>query len=73
MIKVEHSRSKCIGCGFCVDLAPVFWQMDFVDGKASLFGAQKKRNVFMLEAFDDDRDLLKASAGVCPVKCIKVH
>jgi len=72
MIKVKHLRDKCIGCGFCVDLAPVFWEMNFVDGKANLLGAQQQKDIFILDAFDDDKDLLMSSADVCPVKCIRI-
>jgi ferredoxin len=73
MISISHHRQKCIGCGYCEEVAPYRWKMDTIDGKANLIGAIKKRDFFNYQSTDEElEDNLKA-AELCPVKIIKVE
>lgn len=71
--KLLHIRSRCIGCAYCVEIAPDFWKMNEEDGKCDLIGGQEKRNAFELEVFSDDLPRIEKAIEICPTKCIKVE
>ena len=49
MIRISHHRVKCIGCNYCVEVAPSNWIMDKTDGKSTLLDAKEKRGfIFVL-------------------------
>ena len=73
MPTVIQRRHKCIGCNYCVEIAPEFWRMSRKDGKSVLLGAEDKRGNFVLKISDTDFDLHKKAADVCPVKIIDVR
>jgi len=73
MLKITQFRNKCIGCAYCEDIAPEFWKMNHDDGKADLISASGKNNVFSLDAFDEDLELILKTVQICPVKIIKVQ
>ena len=73
MPTVVQRRHKCIGCNYCVEIAPEFWRMSRKDGKSVLLGAEDKRGNFVLKISDTDFDLHKKAADVCPVKIIDVR
>jgi ferredoxin len=73
MPTVVQRRHKCIGCNYCVEIAPEFWRMSRKDGKSVLLGAEDKRGNFVLKIPDTDFDLHKKAADVCPVKIIDVR
>jgi ferredoxin len=73
MPTVVQRRFKCIGCNYCVEIAPEFWRMSRKDGKSVLLGAEDKRGNFVLKISDTDFDLHKKAADVCPVKIIDVR
>lgn len=71
MAKVIQEREKCIGCGTCVAVCPVFWQMGD-DGKSVLKDANDVgEGRFELEVGDVgcNRD----AAASCPVQIITVE
>jgi ferredoxin len=73
MPTVVQRRHKCIGCNYCVELAPEFWRMSRKDGKSVLLGAEDKRGNWVLKIPDKDFELHKKAVDVCPVKIIDVR
>ncbi|MFM2359508.1 MAG: hypothetical protein RLY16_1501 [Bacteroidota bacterium] len=71
MPKIIHYRSKCIGCGICMEMQPVLWRMSKRDGKATLLKATLKKHVHQLEVADYLHEQCKEVAAACPVKIIK--
>lgn len=73
MIKITQFRNKCIGCGYCEEIAPEYWKMNAVDGKVDLIGASGKNEMFSLDTFDEDLELILRTIEVCPTKVIRVQ
>lgn len=73
MIIITLQRAKCIGCNYCVELAPTQFQMSKKDGKAVLLHAVEKKGFYTLKLTDENilEATLKASAA-CPTKIISV-
>jgi ferredoxin len=72
MKRVIHYRKKCIGCAYCVEIAPAFWEMNASDGKCDLLGSKNQNQNSVLEIFEDDLDVNLRAADICPTNCIKV-
>ena len=70
---IIHHRKKCIGCHYCVDVAPVFFEMDETDGKATLIGGKEKKGIFTLKIINEMTDEAKQAVEVCPTKIIQVR
>ena len=73
MVVITLQRNKCIGCNYCVELAPKQFQMSKKDGKSVLLHSQNRKGFFTLKSnensiFDDCDNASKA----CPVKIIIV-
>ncbi len=73
MVIVTLQRQKCIGCNYCVELAPKQFQMSKKDGKSVLLHSKDKKGFFTLKSnentiFDECDNASKA----CPVKIISV-
>ena len=73
MIRITHYRKKCIGCGYCVEVAPYRWQMNKDDGKSDLITAKNKKGFYNVVVADDEYEDNKEAAELCPVKIIKVE
>ncbi len=73
MIRITHYRTKCIGCNYCVEVAPFRWVMDESDGKSCLADAKSKKNIFIAIVSDDEYNYNKEAAEICPVNIIKVE
>ncbi len=73
MVVITLQRAKCIGCNYCVELAPGQFQMSKKDGKAVLLHAKEKKGFYTLKSLDDSMldNSIKAKE-VCPVKIISV-
>ena len=73
MVVVTLQRKKCIGCNYCVELAPEQFQMSKKDGKSVLLRSQDKKGFHTIKSKDDliFEDCDKA-AKACPVKIISV-
>ena len=73
MVVITLQRNKCIGCNYCVELAPGQFQMSKKDGKAVLLHSKDKKGFFTVKSNDyiifDSCD--KASK-TCPVNIISV-
>lgn len=44
MVIVTLQRDKCIGCNYCVEMAPAQFQMSKKDGKSVLLHSTEKRD-----------------------------
>lgn len=73
MVVITLQRKKCIGCNYCVELAPKQFQMSKKDGKSVLLKALNKKGFYTLKSNEDiifeDCD---NAAKACPVKIISV-
>ncbi|NCO64783.1 MAG: ferredoxin [Flavobacteriales bacterium] len=73
MVVITLQRNKCIGCNYCVELAPKQFQMSKKDGKSVLLHAQDKKGFFTLKS--NENSILEAcenASKACPVKIISV-
>ena len=73
MIQIIYQRNKCIGCNYCIELAPNRWKMNKKDGKSVLLGSRNKKGFFIAEVNDAEYEANKASAKVCPVNIIRIN
>lgn len=73
MPTVIQRRHKCIGCNYCVELAPDFWRMSRRDGKSVLLGATEKKGNYVLKIAESEKDANQRAAEACPVKIIDVR
>ncbi|XOD67583.1 MAG: ferredoxin [Flavobacteriales bacterium Tduv] len=73
MLIVTLQRNKCIGCNYCLELAPEHFRMSKKDGKSVLLHATEKKGFFTLKT-PDDRTYGKCehASRSCPVKIISV-
>lgn len=73
MVVITLQRNKCIGCNYCVELAPNQFQMSKKDGKSVLLYSKDKKGFFTLKSSEEHifNDCDKA-AKACPVKIISV-
>ena len=73
MVVITLQRNKCIGCNYCVELAPLQFQMSKKDGKSVLLHGKEKKGFFTLKSpdtsiYENNMEAKKA----CPVKIISV-
>ena len=73
MIQIVYHRKKCIGCNYCIELAPERWAMNNKDGKSVLLGSRNKKGFFTAEVQDDECKVNNLIAKVCPVKIIHIN
>jgi len=73
MIRITHHRGKCIGCNYCVEVAPNTRSIDETDGKAILKEAKQKKEFFHLTTGNDEYNDNIEAKNLCPVKIIKVE
>ncbi|WP_412987562.1 ferredoxin [Pontimicrobium sp. IMCC45349] len=73
MVIITLQRNKCIGCNYCVEMAPGQFQMSKKDGKTVLLHSKDKKGFFTVKSNDDmifeDCD---NAAKACPVNIISV-
>ncbi len=73
MVIVTLQRDKCIGCNYCVEMAPGLFQMSKKDGKSVLLKSINAKGFYTLKSTDhtlvENGELaLKA----CPVNIITI-
>lgn len=73
MIRITHHREKCIGCNYCIEVAPSRWEMNKTDGKCNLLGASEKKGIYITITGNDEYDESIEAAQVCPINIIKVE
>lgn len=73
MVIITLQRKKCIGCNYCVELAPKQFQMSKKDGKSVLLHSSDKKGFHTLKSPDSTifENAVKAKEA-CPVKIISV-
>lgn len=73
MIIITLQRDKCIGCNYCVEVAPELFQMSKKDGKTVLLRSKDSKGFHTLKS-PNHAHLYPAEQAekVCPVKIIKV-
>jgi ferredoxin len=73
MVVITLQRKKCIGCNYCVELAPSQFQMSKKDGKSVLLHAREKKGFFTLKSPDEAIfEVCENAAKACPVNIISV-
>lgn len=73
MVIVTLQRNKCIGCNYCVELAPGQFQMSKKDGKSVLLRSSEKKGFHTLKSPDHTiYTECEEAARACPVKIISV-
>ncbi|MEH0154835.1 ferredoxin [Limibacter armeniacum] len=73
MVTIIQQRNKCIGCNYCVELAPERWRMSKKDGKSVLLGAVDKKGFWNVKVNEDELEANKRAAEACPVNIIQVR
>jgi ferredoxin len=71
MIAITLQRDKCIGCNYCVEIAPELFRMSKKDGKSVLLNAEDKKGFHTIRVNNQLDEKAKKCADVCPVKIIK--
>ena len=73
MVVITLQRNKCIGCNYCVELAPSQFQMSKKDGKTVLLHSNDKKGFFTLKSSNEFIfEACDNAAKACPVKIISV-
>jgi len=73
MVIITLQRAKCIGCNYCVELAPKQFQMSRKDGKAVLLHSEEKKGFFTIKSKDEHIfEASEKASKSCPVKIINV-
>jgi len=73
MVIITLQRNKCIGCNYCVELAPEQFQMSKKDGKTVLLHGKEKKGFFTLKSPDESiYENSNKAAKACPVNIIDV-
>lgn len=71
MTKIIHDKKKCIGCGACVSVCPIIFEMS-EDRLANLKNSKEINGFFELET-DNTIDCAKEAVDVCPINIIKIE
>ena len=72
LIQITQQRHKCIGCNYCVELAPERWRMFKKDGKSILLEARNKKGFHTVSVHEMQLVENQAAANACPVKIIQI-
>ena len=72
MISITQQRDKCIGCNYCVEVAPDRWRMSKKDGRSSLIDATERRGFWTVKVPDHEWEANEAASKLCPVKIIRL-
>ena len=70
---IIHQREKCIGCNYCVEIAPEQWRMSKKDGKSVLLGGVNKKGFWSVQISEVQVEVNEKAAFSCPVKIIQVR
>lgn len=73
MIIITLQREKCIGCNYCVEVAPGQFQMSKKDGKTVLLKAINNKGFHTVKTLDYTvLEGCEQAEKICPVHIIKV-
>jgi ferredoxin len=70
-MKIILERKKCIGCGSCASLCPVFWEMG-EDGKSNLKESTIDEKTGNQELEIEAIDCAQEASSACPVQIIHI-
>ncbi|WP_375324295.1 ferredoxin [Flagellimonas sp. GZD32] len=73
MVVVTLQRDKCIGCNYCVEMAPEQFAMSKKDGKSVLLHSKDKKGFYTIKSHDEGIfEPCEQASKACPVKIISV-
>ena len=73
MVIVTLQRDKCIGCNYCVEMAPAQFRMSKKDGKTVLIKSVNNKGFQTLKSPDHSIvENCELAEKACPVHIIKV-
>ena len=73
MVIVTLQRDKCIGCNYCVEMAPAQFQMSKKDGKTVLIKSTNNKGFHTLKSPDHTIvETCELAEKACPVHIISV-
>ena len=73
MVIVTLQRDKCIGCNYCVEMAPTHFQMSKKDGKSVLLKSVNTKGFYTLKSPNHAIiEVCEAAQKACPVNIISV-
>lgn len=72
MSKIILEREKCIGCGSCEAVCPLYFEL-IADGKAHIKGAEPENEQKTEELEVKKIDCATSAAEACPVQCIHIE
>lgn len=73
MVIVTLQRDKCIGCNYCVEVAPGQFQMSKKDGKSVLLKSTNNKGFFTLKSPDHTIVVnCELAIKACPVNIISI-
>lgn len=73
MLVITLQREKCIGCNYCVEVAPQQFQMSTKDGKTVLLKSKNNKGFHTLKTADSSLvEPCMLAQKICPVHIIKV-
>ena len=73
MVIVTLQRDKCIGCNYCVEMAPAQFQMSKKDGKSVLLKSTNTKGFHTLKSADYAiLETCELAEKACPVNIITV-
>jgi len=73
MVIVTLQRDKCIGCNYCVEMAPALFQMSKKDGKSVLIKSIDTKGFHTLKSPDHTIvEVCELAEKACPVHIISV-
>ncbi len=74
MVIITLQREKCIGCNYCVELAPAHFRMSKKDGKCVLLKSVNNKGFHTLKSPDHRiTEKCEPASKACPVKIISVR
>ena len=73
MIAITLQRDKCIGCNYCVEIAPELFRMSKKDGKSVLIKSINAKGFYTLKSSDHAIvENCELAVKACPVHIITV-
>jgi len=73
MVIVTLQRDKCIGCNYCVEMAPNQFQMSKKDGKSVLIKSVNAKGFYTLKSPDHTIvEQCQLAEKACPVHIITI-
>lgn len=73
MIVITLQRDKCIGCNYCVEVAPKQFQMSKKDGKTVLLKSDNNKGFHTIKSLDYTiLESCEQAEKICPVRIITV-